>query len=500
MPPNSDARNTLKIIARDVMLQDGLLPDFSDDALQELKAIPGPALVDSPSVRDLRDLIWCSIDNDDSLDLDQLTVAQSLANDQVQLLVAIADVDALVKKSSSIDTHASANTTSVYTAAGTFPMLPVRLSTDLTSLGQGVERLAIIVDMTVAMDGTVVAGDVYRAIVVNKAKLAYNSVAAWLSETGAPPPVLAAIPGLQENLRLQDKVTALMRKNRQSHGALQLETLEARPVYENGQLADMRPDPGNRAKDLIEDSMVGANGVTARYLKAKGFPSLRRVLKTPKHWDLIAQLALAHGYHLPAQADAPALDAFLVERQKADPVHFGDLSLSVIKLLGAGEYALESPGHEPEGHFALAVQDYTHSTAPNRRFPDLITQRLLKAAIYGQPAPYSESELIALAAHCTLQEDNAKKIERQVAKSAAALLLSHRIGQQFEGIVTGASDKGTWARISGPLAEGKIVRGFEGLKVGDHVSVRLVHTDVTRGFIDFENTPNNPTLTSGLKI
>ena len=488
LPTNPHSRSLLKSIARDVMLRDGLLPEFSDDVVRELKAISGPAVADSPSMRDLRDLLWCSIDNDDSRDLDQLTVAKSLANGQMQLLVAVADVDALVGKLSAIDVHASTNTTSVYTAAETFPMLPERLSTDLTSLGQGVERLAIIVDMTVANDGTVVAGDVYRAIVVNKAKLAYNSVAAWLGKTAAPPSALAAVEGLDDNLRLQDTITAAMRKNRQSHGALHLETLEARPVYENEILVDMSPDPRNRAKDLIEDSMVGANGVTARYLEAKGFASLRRVLKTPKLWDRIVQLALTLGYHLPADADATALDAFLSERRKADPDHFPDLSLSVIKLLGSGEYAVESPGHEPQGHFALAVQDYTHATAPNRRFPDLVTQRLLKAALSGNPPPYSNAELNTLAAHCTLQEDNAKKIERQVVKSAAALLLSHRIGQHFDGVITGASVKGTWVRISGPTTEGKIIRGFDGLNVGDRVSVKLVHTDVTRGFIDFERT------------
>jgi exoribonuclease-2 len=277
-----------------------------------------------------------------------------------------------------------------------------------------------------------------------------------------------------------------MRKRRQSHGALHLETLEPRAVYENEHLVDMRPDPRNRAKDLIEDCMVGANGVTARYLEEKKFPSLRRVLKTPKRWDRIVQLAGTYGYQLPVQADATALDAFLASRLKADPDHFPDLSLSVVKLLGSGEYALDVPGQAPDGHFALAVTDYTHSTAPNRRFPDLVTQRLLKAAISGHPSPYSNDELNAVAAHCTEQEDNAKKIERQVAKSASALLLSHRIGQQFDGIVTGASEKGTWVRISRPTTEGKIVRGFEGLDVGDHVSITLVHTDVARGFIDFE--------------
>jgi len=480
---------SLREIAHAVMLQNGLLPDFSDAALGELSAIAGPAPAGDPSIRDLRDLLWCSIDNDDSRDLDQLTVASPLANGQSQLLVAVADVDALVKKSSAIDAHAATNTTSVYTAAETFPMLPERLSTDLTSLGQGADRMAVIVDMTVTADGIVVVGDVYRALVRNKAKLAYNGVAAWLDGAGAPPSALAAVTGLEENLRLQSQITAAMRKSRQAHGALHLETPEARPVYENEHLVDMRPDPRNRAKDLIEDSMVGANGVTARYLESKGLPSLRRVLKTPKRWDRIVKLAFTFGYRLPPEADATALDAFLASRRQADPDHFQDISLSIVKLLGAGEYAVDVPGQEPEGHFALAVTDYTHSTAPNRRFPDLVTQRLLKAAIAGVSSPYSNDELNAVASHCTLQEDNAKKIERQVAKSAAALLLSHRIGQQFDGIVTGASEKGTWVRVSRPTTEGKVVRGFEGLDVGDHVNVKLVHTDVARGFIDFERMP-----------
>ena len=467
------------------MLQRGLEPDFSDAVLQETKNIPGPAVAPDPSIRDLRDPLWCSIDNDDSRDLDQLTVAETLANGEVRILVAVADVDALVAKASVIDGHASINTTSVYTAARTFPMLPERLSTDLSSLGEGVERLALVVDMTITSDGTVVAGDIYRAIVLNRAKLAYDSLAAWLDGTGAPPAKLAAVKGLDENLRLQDQTAMNMRSNRQAHGALRLDTSEARAVFQDDTLVDMRPDTRNRAKDLIEDFMIAANGVTARYFEGKGLPSLRRVLKAPERWDRIVQLALALGYHLPENPDVAALDTFLQSRRKADPDGFPDLSLSVVKLLGPGEYSLNVPGQTAEGHFALAVRDYTHSTAPNRRFPDLITQRLLKAALSGRSAPYTNADLTALAAHCTLQEDNAKKVERQVRKSAAALLLSSRIGQEFDGIITGASDKGTWVRISGPIAEGKVVRGFEGLDVGDHARVRLVHTDVARGFIDF---------------
>jgi len=476
---------SLRAIAHDVMLQRGLLPDFSDAVLRQLTEIQGPATDSNPAIKDLRDLLWFSIDNDDSRDLDQLSAAETRPDDAVRVLVAVADVDAIVKKASAIDGHASTNTTSVYTAGGTFPMLPEKLSTDLTSLGEGVERLAIVVDMTVASDGTVRAGDVYRAHVLNKAKLAYDSVAAWLDGTGPQPARLAAVKGLDENLRLQDRIAKVMRKTRKTHGALQLEILEARPVYEGETLIDMVSDTRNRAKDLIEDFMIAANGVSARFLDAKGFPSVRRVLKTPERWDRIVQLALALGCHLPATADAAALDAFLEQRQAADPEHFPDLSLSVVKLLGSGEYALDLPGQIAEGHFALAVQDYTHSTAPNRRFPDLLTQRLLKAALAGAAVPYTNAELAALATHCTLQEDNAKRVERQLRKSAAALLLSSRIGQYFNGIVTGASDKGTWARISSPEAEGKVVKGFQGLDVGDHVRVKLIHTDVDKGFIDF---------------
>jgi len=481
---STSARYDLRRLAHDAMLQHGLLPDFSPEALVESTAFSGAAHRIDPEIRDLRDLLWASIDNDDSRDLDQLSVAEPSEDGKVKLMVAIADVDALVKKGSAIDEHARTNTTSVYTAAEIFPMLPERLSTDLTSLNEGEERLAIVVEMTVSSEGSVVGSDICRALVKNHAKLAYNSVAGWLE--GGPAPVkLTAVDGLEEQLRLQDQAARALRAERQANGALRLETIEARPVFDNDTLVDMRPEARNRAKDLIEDFMVAANGVTARYLDKKGYPSLRRVLRSPKRWDRIVRLAGELGEHLPPNPDARALDAFIERRRRADPEHFPDLSLSIVKMLGSGEYALETPGTKPEGHFGLAVRDYTHSTAPNRRFPDLITQRVLKAALSGQPSPYSNKELTALAGHCTIQEDNADKVERQVRKSAAALLLVNRLGARFEGIVTGASEKGTWVRISGPSAEGKVVRGFEGLDVGDRVRVELVHTDVERGFIDF---------------
>ncbi len=474
------------------MLQRGLLPDFSRQVIAETERIRGPANSSAPEIRDLRGLLWASIDNDDSRDLDQISVAEAGADGVIKVLVAIADVDALVKKGSAIDGHAQTNTTSVYTAAQIFPMLPEKLSTDLTSLGEGQERMAIVMDMAISADGDIVASDVYRAMVLNRAKLAYNSLAAWLDGNAPAPAKVAAVSGLDDQLRLQDRAARVVRGKRQKLGALRLETIEARAVYENDQLVDMRPEERNRAKDLIEDFMVAANGVTARYLKKKGYPSLRRVLRTPKRWDRIVQLAADLGERLPAEPSAIALDAFLERRRQADPERFPDVSLSVVKLLGSGEYALKRPGEDIEGHFGLAVRDYTHSTAPNRRFPDVIAQRLLKAALVKGPTPYSDEELTALAGHCTLQEDNAAKVERQVRKSAAALLLTSRIGGRFDGIVTGASEKGTWVRVSGPSAEGKVVRGFEGLDVGDHARVELIHTDVTRGFIDFARVKEQP--------
>jgi VacB/RNase II family 3'-5' exoribonuclease len=479
------SRAELQAIARRVMSERGLQTDFSSAAKAEASGFTGPARDSSATIRDLRGLLWCSIDNDDSRDLDQLSVSQPLTGGKLGLLVAVADVDALVKKGSAIDGHARANTTSVYTPAVIFPMLPERLSTDLTSLNDGQERLAVVVDMTVAGDGTVTASEVYRAVVQNKAKLAYNAVGAWLDGTGPAPTKITAVPGLEEQLRAQDRAAQAMKALRHQHGALSLDTLESRAVFDGEVLADLRPDEKNRARELIEDLMIAANGVTARYLTAHGYPSLRRVLRSPERWERIVALAAGAGETLPATPDSRALERFLAIRRKADPLRFPDLSLAVIKLLGKGEYVVERPGEQADGHFGLAANDYSHSTAPNRRFPDLLAHRLLKAALAGEPAPYGNEELDALAQHCTTQEDNATKVERQLHKSAAALLLSGRTGERFDGIVTGASSKGTWVRIFHPPVEGKVVRGAEGLDVGDHVRVELLDTDVERGYIDF---------------
>jgi VacB/RNase II family 3'-5' exoribonuclease len=477
-------RATLAAIARQAMIERGLEPDFPPAALQELAAIGRPAGA-TDDVRDVRDRLWASIDNDDSRDLDQLTVAESLAGGRVRILVAVADVDALVRKESAIDGHASRNTTSVYTPAAIFPMLPEALSTDLTSLNEDQDRIAVVADMVFEADGSLGASDLYRARVRNHGKLAYRSVAAWLDGEGTAPRRIVEIPGLDANLRLQDSVAQRLVDLRRRHGALSLETIEAKAVFDGDILSDLDLDRKNRATQLIEDFMIAANGVTATYLESKRFPSLRRVLRSPERWDRIAQLASGFGDRLPNEPDAVALEAFLARRRKADPEKFPDLSLAVVKLIGRGEYALDLPGGEPPGHFGLAVKDYTHSTAPNRRFPDLLTQRLLKAAMAGAPLPYTIPELEELAKHCTEREDDATKVERRVRKSAAALLLSGRIGEQFDAIVTGASPKGTWVRLFQPPVEGRLERGFQGLDVGDHVHVKLVHTDVERGFIDF---------------
>lgn len=486
--PVRPSKGILRAIARRAMLERGLLPDFSPDARSQTAAIARASPAREPALRDLRQLLWASIDNDDSRDLDQLSVAEPLADGAVKILVAVADVDAIVQKGSPIDAHARTNTTSVYTAAEIFPMLPEELSTDLTSLGEDRDRPAIVIEMVIRPDGTVSESDVYRAAVRNRAKLAYDGVAAWLDGAAPEPQRVSAVAGMAQQLRIQDRVAQAMRAVRHQQGALSLETTEARAVFEGEVISDLTPDEKNRAKELIEDFMIAANGVIARTLQAKGYPSLRRVLRSPERWERIVALAAGLGERLPPEPSAPALEGFLARRRSADPVRFPDLSLSVVKLLGAGEYVLELPGQTVDGHFGLAVRDYTHSTAPNRRFPDLVTHRLVKAALAGLPSPYGNEELAELASHCTERENSAAKVERQVRKSAAALLLASRIGERFDAIVTGASPKGTWVRITRPAVEGKVVRGFEGLDVGDRVRVELVRTDVERGFIDFERS------------
>jgi exoribonuclease-2 len=478
-------RALLESIARKALLAQGLLPDFSPAALAELDKIQSPATA-ADGVRDLTGMLWCSIDNDDSLDLDQLTVAQAMPDGKTKILVAVADVDSLVKKGSALDDHAKTNTTSIYTAARIFPMLPEKLSTGLTSLNCDGDRAALVVEFLVAQDGSTQDSGIYPARVRNHAKLAYNSVAAWLEAGAAMPAAVAAASGLADNLKLQDQTAQRMKDFRVTQGALNLETIEAKPVFAGNALRDLEVEKQNRAKDIIEDFMIAANGAAARFLASKNFPSIRRVVRVPKRWDRIVEIAKEKGTVLPDIPDSKALDDFLIKQKAADPDRFPDLSLAVIKLLGSGEYVAEPPGGVAPGHFGLAVKDYAHSTAPNRRFPDVITQRLLKAAVQGAGLPYDNNELQALALHCTDTEDAVNKIERQVGKSAAALLLESRIGEQFDSFVTGASDKGTWVRLTDLPVEGKLTQGFQGLDVGNRVRVQLTSTDVERGFIDFK--------------
>jgi exoribonuclease-2 len=472
-------------LAADAMRERGLAPEFSPEAVRQVERLTAAARPEGADVRDLRGLAWASIDNDDSRDLDQLTVAEPLADGAVRIRVAVADVDAMVRQNSPVDVHARRNTTSVYTAARIFPMLPERLSTDLTSLNPRVERMAVVTSYTVAEDGSVREPEVCRAVVHSKAKLAYSGVGSWLEGEGDMPAVVAAVEGLADQMRLQDDVAQRLRERRHEHGALVLATIETKAVMEDGAVVEVRHEEKNRAHELIEDFMIAANGVIAHYLEERGLPSFRRVVKSPERWDRIEALAADLGDSLPTDPDPVALQRFLLRRRRADPVRFPDLSLTVIKLLGRGEYAVHRPGQAADGHFGLAVRDYSHSTAPNRRYPDVITQRLVKAALRSAPAAYGPQELAELADHCTQQEDAAKKVERQIAKSAAAMVLADRIGEKFDGIVTGAKEKGTWVRIFEPPVEGRVVQGGSTLDVGDRVTVELVDVDVRRGFIDF---------------
>ncbi|MBK0393733.1 RNB domain-containing ribonuclease [Ramlibacter algicola] len=473
-------------LAIEAMRSRGLEPDFPPRVVADAEsARPSRSGND---VRDLRKLPWFSIDNADTRDLDQLSVVEPMDNGAVRLLVAVADVDVLVPKDGAIDQHAAVNTTSVYTAAGVFPMLPEVLSTDRTSLHEAVERAAVVVDMEVQADGRLGAATLYEAVVVNRAKLSYDDVSAWLDGRGEMPGD-GSLEALEAQLRVHDDIARRMRSWRRAHGALEIDTVSARPVFRDGVLVDLRADERGRAKDLIADLMIAANTVTARFLSDMGFPSLRRFLQSPRRWDRIEALATSYGETLPAEPDAIALQRFLAARRDAEPRAFEDLSLKVVKMLGPGAYmAVQGDGADP-GHFGLAASHYAHSTAPNRRYPDLVTQRLIKAAIAGDPPPYDLDALRAIAQHCTDQESHADAVERQVLKAAATLLLQDRIGDTFDAIVTGAAPKGTFVRIAQPLLEGRLERGFEGADVGDELRVRLIRLDPKQGHINFERVP-----------
>jgi exoribonuclease-2 len=476
----------LGAMAHQEMLAEGFHPDFPAAVLQQVKALqaqPAASTAMNGQVRDLRSLLWSSIDNDTSRDLDQAEVAERV-NGGIRVMIAVADVDSDVPLGSPADRHAASETTSVYTGVRTFPMLPEALSTDLTSLNEGTDRLAIVVDMLVATDGAVASQGIYRAMVRNQAQLAYNGVGAWL-EGGAAPPKIAASADLAAQLELQDEAAQTLLKARLKLGALTIDREETEAVVANGQVQGIETRQKNRASDLIENFMVAANGVVARMLSAAGVSSIRRVVKTPERWPRIVQLAANCGETLPAEPDSGALSVFLEKRKSVDPVHYADLSLAVIKLMGPGEYVLQRPGDTSQGHFALAARDYTHSTAPNRRFPDTVTQRLIKSVIAKAPPPYSDSQLEAIAANCTLREDAARKVERVMNKRIAAVVLLPRIGETFSAVVTGVTPKGTFVRVLNPHAEGLLIRGQQGVDVGDQLQVKLVSADPRRGYIDF---------------
>lgn len=481
-----DHRAILQSIARQAMLERGLHVEFPANVLTEVRQIAGPARYLMVQARDLRHLKWCSIDHVDSLDLDQLSYAQWMPDGKVKLMVAIADVDELVEIDSLIDLQAAQNTVSVYTVPCMFPMLPEKLSTNLTSLQYQADRCAVVIEMIVNPSGEVLEYDIFHAMVHNHAKLDYEMVGAWLENGDEAVAEINQVNGLAESLIIQDRMTQSMNQKRIENGALEFERNEVVPVFSNGQLVQMQTGGFKRAKKVIECLMITSNILVARFLEDRQYPSLRRVVKTPKKWDRIVELASELGYSLPDEANPKSLSLFLKFARENFPLKYDDISHSVLKLLGGGEYVVDTIDHPTPGHFGLAVQDYAHSTAPNRRYPDLITHRLLKSAIQGREIPYSIEKLRELARHCTLKEDDARKVERLVEKAAHAILLKERIGEVFEGIVTGASPKGTWIKISHPDLEGKLIAGYEGLKVGHRVRARLRCVDEVNGHIDFE--------------
>lgn len=464
------------------MIEHGFDPDFPKGVDQQIAQIR--TRHPEAGLRDLRNLPWSSIDNDTSRDLDQIEVAERTGDD-IRVRVAIADVDASVDTRTPIDRHASDQTTTVYTGVKNFSMLPDELSTGLTSLNEGEDRSAMVIEYTVAKDGSIGSPDIYRALVRNHAQLAYNAVGAWLESNADAPAKLAASAELQAQLKLQDEASEVLCAARHQLGALDFDRVEAEAVVSDGEVEDVRARQRNRATRLIEDFMIAANHVMAQTLSRAGVSSIRRVVKTPERWPRIAALAQQYGQKLPAEADSGALNTFLQTIQHKDPDHYQDISLAVIKLMGPGEYVVERPGDPDPGHFGLAVHDYTHSTAPNRRYADLITQRLIKAAFTNQPPPYSDAELDKIARDCTTKEDAARKVERAMRKHIAAVAMAGRIGQTFDAIVTGASDKGTYVRTLMPPIEGRVIKGEQGLDVGDRVKVTLLNTDPQRGFIDF---------------
>lgn len=478
----------LSAVAHRAMKDYDFWPLFPPKVEREVKKLTGqtPDTYREGDVVDMRSLLWSSIDNIDSRDLDQLEYCERVTRQEIRTLVAIADVDALVAKGSATDQQAAHNGTSVYTGVEIFPMLPERLCTDLTSLNEREDRLAVVVEYFVRKDGSVRPGDVFRAWVQNKAKLVYEEIGDWLEgKTPIPPPV-NLVPALEAQLRLQDEVMERLHQYRLSQGALELETIEASPVVVDGRVVDLVVKHKNRARLLIENFMVAANGTMVQFLEKRQVPYIQRVVRTPERWERIAELARSLDDELPLEPDSQALAKFLVRRREASPETYPDLSLTIVKLLGSGEYVLAEPGADRPGHFGLAVHDYTHSTAPNRRYVDVVIQRQLKAVLAGEKVPYAKTELSALANWCTGRDKAAKKVERFMRKVAAAVLMQGQIGEIFDAIVTGASDKGIYVRLLEKPVEGRVMKGGEGMDVGQKVRVRLVSLVPELGHIDFE--------------
>jgi VacB/RNase II family 3'-5' exoribonuclease len=475
--------------ARQSVKEHGFEPDFPEQVEQEVAALKADPPAANPAAEDLRGLLWSSIDNDTSRDLDQIEYADILSDGRTRVRIGIADVDAYVPKGSAIDRYAANETATLYTGVKIFSMLPEELSTGLTSLLEGEDRLCMVTEFVLdakvcATESCIAESRIYPALVNNKAQLAYSGTGAWLDGHGGAPPKVTASSELQAQLKLQNEIAQRLRLERYRHGALNLETAEAQAqVQQNG--ISLESHGRNAATDLIEDFMIAANGVVARTLEAKKIASIRRIVRTPKRWDRIVALAAEMGAKLPEAPDSKALNDFLCAQKDADPDHFPDLSLAIVKLLGPGEYVLERPGAATEGHFGLAVEDYTHSTAPNRRYPDLVTQRLLKAMVAGKPSPYSDDELAAIAANCNVKAASERKLEREMQKRIAAVALANRVGEKFRAIVTGVNEHGSFVRTLAPRVDGMLVQGQHGVDVGDKLNVKLVRTDPGRGFIDF---------------
>ena len=496
----------LRAVARQAMIDEGFDPNPDPAVRADLQNI-GKHPDSGALLRDLRNLLWSSIDNDDTRDLDQIEFAEEVSTAAVavgsvgpaaekplewRLYIGVSDVDSEAPKGSAIDAHAAAQTTSVYTGAAIFSMIPPELSAGATSLFEGADRKAVVVAMIVAADGTVKSAEIFRARVTNKAQLTYSAVGAWLDSGTATPTKISGTPHLEAQLRLQAKIAAALRKTRFDNGALEIDTVEARAVSQNGKVTGIEKSQKNTATDLIEDFMIATNGSVARFLEGRNVSAIRRIVRSPERWERIVELAKQYGRNLPPAPDAMALHDFMLERRASDPDHFPDLSLAVVKLLGPGEYILDQPGVVEPGHFGLAVQDYTHSTAPNRRYADLVTQRIVKAVLANNPPPYTDDELSAIARNCTLKEDAARKVERTVRKIAAAILFSDRVGQRFKAIVTGKKPGGTFVRVVDPPVEGMLVRGGGGVDVGDEIEVELLSTNPKRGFIDFGRVGDTP--------